>query len=654
MLTELEVLALSASELEDAIRKHNALYWERNAPEIPDALYDLMVERLRELAPASPVLRALASDPVDENARVEHAHPMLSLDKCYTGAELNRWYDRFVGDAIVSPKIDGVAMALRYDEDGQLTLGATRGDGRQGERITENAKRVEGVPEKIERGPLEVRGEAYIPLSVFQDRWADQFANPRNLAAGALKQKDPDVTRTYGVHFLAYGVMGLEYLPTVAERFDRLVELGFHPVPYLLSDKEHGQETFEKFSEKRRELDYEIDGVVYMVNDAAQHEEMGHTAHHPRFAMAYKFQGESGTSVLRAVEWSVSRTGKINPIAIVDPVSLSGVTVKRVSLHNLGIMEQLGDGSMPTLNASALITRRGGVIPHMEAIVSPGDTPVHVPTTCPSCGVPTRREDDFLVADHTTDCVTSALKRLEHFSSVTDIRGLGPKVLAQLFEAQLVREPGDIYLLTKEEICTLDRTGEKSALNLLNAIADRRTLRVSTFIAALGIRELGMQAALALEKEFHENWDELLTADVARLTAIDGIGDVIAQNIEEGFAQLKEVIDRLLLHITLVWPIEAAGQELRHPLAGRAVVFTGAMEHLKRKDAQDRVREVGGSTPSAVSAAVHYLVIGDGDMADFEAGRLSSKAKKAVELQEKGHDIQIISESDFMKLVEER
>lgn len=651
MLTEMEILALSPDALEQEVEKHHRLYWEDDAPEIPDAMYDLMVERLREVRPDAPVLEDLGAATIEESIRIAHERPMLSLNKCYTEQELSRWFDRFEGQAVVSPKIDGVAMSIRYDDEGKLWLAATRGDGREGERITENARRVIGIPETIPNGPLEVRGEAYLPLDIFREKWADQFANPRNLAAGALKQKDPEGTRNYGVHFLAYEVIGLNTLDDESSRFDAISKMGFHAVPYILADKNEGQTAFEHFAESREDLNYEIDGVVFRVNDTSKHEEMGRTAHHPRYAIAYKIQGESGTSVLRAVEWSISRTGKINPVAIIDAVSLSGVTVKRVSLHNLHIMRQLGDGEYPTLSSKVLVARRGGVIPHMEAILEPGDEAIEIPTHCPSCGAPTREEDDFLVADHAPDCVTTALKRLEHFSAVTDIRGLGPKVLEQLFEANLVREPGDIYLLTKEEICTLERTGEKSAQNLLDAIAARKELRVATFLAALGIRSLGMQVALALEEEFHQKWDELLNADVARLTAIEGIGETIAEHIQEGLEHLHSVVEHLLLHVELTWPTPA---EVVHdgPLQDKGVVFTGAMEHMKRKDAQELVRSLGGTTPSAVSKAVNYLVLGDKDYDEFAAGKLTSKAKAAQKLKNQGADIEIISESEFLALVE--
>lgn len=648
MLTEIELLSLSADELTAQIEEHNRRYWEDNAPTIPDSLYDMLVERLRALQPTAPVLQALEPAPAADAVRIEHRVPMLSLEKCYSEEELLRWFGRFKGSAVVTPKIDGVAMSLRYDENGLLEVAATRGDGREGEIITENAKRILGVPAQIAVGPLEVRGEAYMPLSTFKSRWAEIFANPRNLAAGALKQKNPERTREYGIQFFAYEALGLDDIPTETARFDQITALGFTHVPYQIADAETAQATFDAISAQRDSFDYETDGIVYRVNDSLQHEAMGRTAHHPRFAIAYKFQGESGISTLRAVEWSVSRTGKINPVAIVDAVSLSGVTVRRVSLHNLGIMETLGGGALPFLGSTVMVTRRGGVIPHLEAVVDAGDEPVNVPAQCPSCGADTRREDDFLVADHAVDCVTSAIKRLEHFSAVADIRGLGPKVLEALFEDEHVREPADIYLLDARTVSMLERMGEKSAQNLIQAIGERRSLRVATFLAALGIRDLGTQVALSLEAEF-PTWEELYTAEVPRLTAIDGVGEIVAGRIREGFALLEGVIARLLMHVTLVWPVAAA--PIEGPLSGASVVFTGAMERMARKDAQVLVRANGGTTPTTVTADLRYLVLGDGDHAKYLAGERSSKSKRAEALQAKGAALEIISESQFLALV---
>lgn len=652
MTTEIEILSWDASELEDAIRKHNALYWDENQPEISDQLFDLMVERLRQLHPEAAVLSELGENVgLQTGRRIEHEVPMLSLDKCYTEGELLKWFDRFEGDALVSPKIDGVAMSIRYDERGRLVLAATRGDGREGEVITENARRVQNVPDRIAYGPLEVRGEAYLPLAVFRERFAEEYANPRNLTAGGLKQKDPTRTADYGITFFAYEAVGLEAIERESERMLELKRLGFEPVPHETVGRDQAQQAFERWDQARTELDYETDGVVYKVNDATQHEELGRTAHHPRFAIAYKFQGESGFSVLRDVEWSLSRTGKINPVAIIDAIPLSGVTVRRVSLHNLGIMEKLGEGQMPRLDSKVLVTRRGGVIPHIEAVSEVGDGElVAIPAHCPSCGAPTRREDDFLVAGHEENCVARALKRLEHFSSVADIRGLGPRLLEQLFERDQVREPADIYLLQPSTIAALDRMGDKSAQNVIEAIEERRTLRFSTFLAALGIADLGTQVSRELESAYG-SWESLRESSVEELQKVEGIGEITAERILSGFRQLEEVISNLLREIELRWPDASELPAEGGQLEGLSFVFTGTLESMTRSEAQELVRREGGQTPSSVSSELRYLVLGDADHERFEAGWRSSKLKKAEKLQEKGAPLEIINETRFLALV---
>ena len=648
-MTEIEVLALTADELEEEIRRHNRLYWDDAKPEIPDAIYDLMVERIRHMRPESTVLSVLGPEDLSAE-RVVHSVPMLSLDKCYTEPELLRWFERFTGPAVVTPKVDGVAMMLRYDERGRLVLAATRGDGVRGERITNNARRVIGIPERIDRGPLEVRGEAYMALSDFRGQWAEQFANPRNLTAGALKLKDADRTAAYGIRFFAYEAFGLDEIPSDHDRLARLAELGFEPVPAERVDRDGAQAAFEAFVARRDQLDYETDGVVFRVDDSAQHDALGRTAHHPRFAIAYKFQGESGFSVLRDIEWSVSRTGKINPVALIDPVSLSGVTVRRVSLHNLGIMEALGDGALPALGARVLVTRRGGVIPHIEAIAEPGTEPIELPERCPSCGADVRREDDFLVADHAPDCVTTALRRLQHFASAVDIQGLGPKVLQQLFDADEVREPADLYLLTPEAVARLDRMGERSARNIIDAIEARRTIRMSALLAGLGIRDLGQQVALALEQRY-ESMDALRRATAAELETMDGIGPVVSQRIVEGLNAMTDVLDRLMDQVSVERATTDGAAATEGPLAGMGVVFTGELERLSRKDAQERVRGAGGHTPSSVTSDLDLLVLGDADHARFEQGWRSSKLRKAEALIQRGSTLRIISESEFFRLI---
>lgn len=714
------ILELDADQLEAEIRRHDELYWVRAAPEIADETYDAMVERLRRLRPDSPVLVQVGAGEAElagtvDGAKVVHEHPMLSLDKCYSEDELLRWFDRFGGDAIATQKIDGVAMSLRYGADGALELGATRGNGRVGEDITENCKRIAGVPARVPIGGLEVRGEAYMPLSVFRGRFAERFANPRNLTAGAIKQKDPDKTAEYGLRFFAYDAIGLDEARLETDKRERLRAMGFEPAPGVLCSRERAQATFEDLAAHRDANDFETDGIVFKVNDTSQHETLGMTAHHPRWAIAYKYQGESGFSTLQGIEWSVSRSGTINPVARIAPVFLSGVTVTRVSLHNLAIIEKLAGGALqigdnPGLALSAgarvLVTRRGGVIPHIEQVAEPGSGTVTVPTECPSCAAPTDRHGDFLSALHERTCATQGIRSLEHFVKVADIQGFGPKVLEQLWDRGFARTPADLYVLTLAQLEDLDRLGRKSAQNLLDQIAARRRLELSTFLAALGIPDLGGQVARFVEEAFAAPREDSGsnahaagsasaaggTADGAaqtdlfgalgdgnalpsgsprgsdsppgtplqrvraatpeQLAEIPGIGPIVSEKIADGLAERAELIDALLEHVT----VEVAERTPRpeagdNPVAGRSFVFTGAMEQMSREDAQERVRAMGGSTPEGVSAKLDFLVLGEKDFARFEGGWRSSKLKKAEELVASGAGLRIIPESAFVAML---
>ncbi len=668
--------ALPVEALESAIRYHNDRYWAKAEPEIPDQVYDRLVLELRRRAPDSPVLDALdapgdndsllpqTTDDTDLRAlatgsKLAHEHPMLSLDKCYSEAELTAWFSRFEGDAVASHKIDGVAISIRYDADGRLLVASTRGNGRVGDVITENVRRLANVPEALPasliRGAVEVRGEAYMPLSIFEDRYAQDFANPRNLTAGALKQKNPDKTAAYGIAFFAYDILGSDAPSEMAKR-ELLLAAGFEPAPTILVPRDAGQQGFEQLAADRPTLDYETDGIVFKVNDVGQHNALGLTAHHPRYAIAYKYQGESGESTLQDIIWSVSRTGAVNPVAAIAPVALSGVTVTRVSLHNLGIIERLAGAPLDdnsaqsyalSSGAKVYVTRRGGVIPHIESIITPGQGGLELPATCPSCGGPTERRDDFLFAEHSQACGVQATRRLLHFVSVTDIQGIGPKLMEQLFDAEIVREPADLYELTVPELQKLERMGTKSAQNIVAAVAARRSMPWTTLLASLGISDIGPQVALALSRSF-ESLQALRDASADALVNVDGVGEIVAAKLIEGLQANATILDNLLQHVepTAVEQTEATG-----PLAGRAFVFTGTLATMGRKEAQALVKAGGGNTPSSVTAATDYLVLADDDFAKFASGNHSSKMKAAQKLIDKGSALRVISETEFVGMV---
>lgn len=649
--------SLSAEELERLVRYHNARYWTDNAPEIDDPTFDRLVEALRSARPTSPVLDELGeAAPARVERRfgaVEHERPMLSLDKCYDDDTLRRWQSRLRGGVTVTPKIDGVACALRYDGAGKLTLAATRGDGRVGDDVTRNAAVIDDIPVQLHEdgvqalaGPIEIRGEVYMRLSRFHERFAEQFANPRNLTAGALKQKDSSASEAYGLSFYAYDLLGVE-LETERAKNDLLRRLGV-PVPETLYVEEGGDvaTTFRYFADRRAELDYEIDGVVMKADETHERERLGLTAHHPRWAIAYKLQGESAATKLVEVEWSVGRSGVITPVAVVDPVYVSGVTVTRASLHNAGYLQKLGI----RLGARVEIVRRGGVIPHVERVLEANGAAVSRPQQCPSCRRPTQSEGDFVYCSHPADCPDVVRGRVSHFVRVIDVLGFGPKYLAALIDKGLLREPADLFRLTKDHLLSLERMGDLLASRLLSELDSRRRLTVPVFLTALGIEEVGPTVAEAVCAHFGD-LVALRDATVEELGGIHGVGPSIAGSLHAALRQRAEEIDHLLEQIEVVQP--APPPATGHVLAGKSVVFTGKLAMMDRKNAQKRVREVGGKTPAGVSAELDYLVIGDEGSPLLGAGERSSKHKQAERLQEKGAQIRIITERDFVSLLDE-
>lgn len=647
--------SLSVEELEEKLRYHNKKYWIDNAPEISDPEFDRLVEALRAAAPDSPVLDAIgpAGAAGDDEAllpKIHHDPPMLSLGKCYEEDTLTKWFDKFEGDAVVSPKIDGVAVCIKYDAAGNLHIGATRGDGIEGELITDNVRTIVDVPETISEGPLEVRGEAYMPRSIFNAEFSVKYKSPRNLTAGALKQKEAAKAAAYKIHFFCYDVVGKEF-DSELEKLEFAKAQGFTPVPTDLVEHGKLQDTYDAMAAERADWDYETDGIVYKVNDTETQESMGRNSHHPRFALAYKFQGDSGKSILREIEWSVSRTGSINPVGIVDPIFLSGATVTRVSLHNLAIMEGLGGDAGLMLGSEVMMMRRGGVIPNMEAVLVPGDEPVEIPDECPICGAATYRDGDFLFADHTDSCAAMRVRRLAHYTKVMEIKGFGEKILEQVYDEGLVYDLVDFYKLEASQLLELDRMGEKLANKLVEQIELRSTVPVAVFLRALGIHELGKHVTKILA-ETYDSMDEIFSMTKEDLAGIHTIGDVIAERVTAGLEERREEIEGLLEHVTVEFPDKTAPPaETTGALVDKKFLFTGTLEAMTRKDAQAKVVELGGQTPSSVSKNLDYLVIGDTDYERYEGGWRSSKLKKAEKYNGDGANIEIINESKFLELV---
>ncbi len=620
-------------ELEAEVRRHNELYFREHAPEISDEAFDALVEELRRRKPDAAVLTELVSDLRAEGVKVRHETPMLSLDKAYEEKAVADWAAKFDGDLVVSPKVDGVACSLRYGADGELVQAATRGDGVEGEEITSNVRFIRSIPKQIGQGHLEVRGEVYMPLSVFA-RYEGQFANPRNLAAGAIKQKDARKTGAYELSFFAYDLMGAE-VATEAEKYAFLEREGFAVVEWRGVSKAEIQLSYEAIQEKRDAYDFETDGVVFKADRIAEQRRLGVTAHHPRFAIAYKFQGDSGTTRLIDVEWSVSRTGAITPVAVVEPVELSGAKVRRASLHNLAILKALG----LTRGATVLMMRRGGVIPHVERVVEAGKGKISIPKRCPSCGAPTEVRDDLLLCTNAKDCARSSVGELAHFVKIVGIDGFGEKHLTQLYDAGVVTDPAEIYELTREELLAMERMGETLAEKLLANIEAKRSIPLLLFLQALGMREVGKHVSKVLAG--YGTLERVRALTEEELAAIHTIGPVIAREVVQGLAMRAPLIEKLLRQVTVE---EGVPTRIEGVLSGQSVLFTGKLLTMGRSDAQKLVEENGGEAAQSVTKDLDYLVVGDG-------GGAGSKLAKAEKLIAKGAKVEIISEEEFFKRV---
>ncbi|MBI2343049.1 MAG: NAD-dependent DNA ligase LigA [Deltaproteobacteria bacterium] len=629
------------AQLEKAIRRHNHRYFVEHAPEITDAEFDRIVAILRRRAPQSPVMQEIGSDVASTGAAtVMHDVPMLSLDKCYELGDLVDWAEKFSGGIVASPKIDGVALALRYDVSGALVLAATRGTGTRGENVTANVRHIAQIPQSIgrhgRRTPVEIRGEVYLPLSVFRARFAEDFANPRNLAAGAIKQKNAHKTADYQLNFFAYDLLGVACETEDAKRH-WLQQAGLIVVPWQVGDATRVKKICEAYFARRDDYDFETDGVVLKVNRIAEQEQVGATPHHPRYAIAYKFHGDSATTTLRAIEWSVSRTGTITPVGVVDPVVLSGATVSRMSLHNVGLARRLGVG----VGATVVVMRRGGVIPHLETVVHAGSASLRAPRRCPACGGRVVRVEDFLYCAHPDGCLTARVGMLQHFLSVIECDGFGPKILEQIVTAGLARDPADLFTVTVEALLPLERMGQTLAAKLVARLEESRSMTLERFLQALGVPMLARQTARILAG--FGSLDQVLRVTREELADIHGIGARSADALVTGICERRPLIDKLRRYVK-IRPVGTTAHQTDSPLAGKTFLFTGTLAAMQRKAAMALVEKQGGRIASGVHATLDYLVIGS-------EGHPGSKLSKARTYVAEGAELRILTEKEFLAMV---
>ena len=632
-------LSWQATRLEDEIRDHNRRYWDEASPTVSDYDYDRLVEQLKRLDPSSSLLNELGPSSAGEvGDEVVHNTAMLSLEKCYDEEHLLKWADKFKGSVIVTPKVDGVACSLRYQPDGTLMIAATRGDGKRGEAITQNVWPIESIPHRIppQGVEIEVRGEIYLPLSRFAGL-TDRFSNPRNAAAGTLKRKSEVTAAEVGLAFFAYDLFGVERAHA-SERLDLSAEWGFTPVPYEVLERQALQSGYERYVLERDQLDYEIDGVVYRAELSSEYERLGATAHHPRGAIAYKLQGDSARTQLIGVDWGVSRNGILTPVGLVEPVKLSGAMVSRITLHHWGMVQAKG----LSLGAEVVAMRRGGVIPHLEAVVKPGSETIEAPSQCPQCPhlcAPTRVEGDVLHCDYHGTCEPQAAAILKHWVNVTKIEGFGSVWLDTLTKEKILSDPIDLYRLSAEDVLHLEGVREGRAQRWVESIKTARTLPLATFLCALGIQDLGKTASQALA-EHYLTLASVRSATVDDIAGLFNFGQLTAEHITSGLSTRSVLIDGLLDFVSVI-DVEARSDLSNDllPLVGQSFVFTGTLVSMKRTEAQELVRSLGGDTPSGVSAKLSFLVIGD-------AGKAGSKKTKAEK-----HGVSILSEAQFSQLI---
>lgn len=642
------------------INFHNDRYYNQDDPIISDYEYDTMLAELEKLELEFPQLKQEDSptNRVGGKASVKfsevvHNVPMESLHDSFSHNELREFDNRVKQSVdsveyVVEPKIDGLSVSCEY-ENGVFVRGSTRGDGTTGEDITENLLTIKSLPKRLNKSIpyLEVRGEVYMSDSSFLSLVEEQennnektFKNPRNAAAGSLRQKDAKITAKRNLDIFIFNIQQIngENLDTHKQSLDFLVELGF-PVPtsYKLFDNIEDVITeIETIGSTRGELSYQIDGAVVKVNNFSQRALLGSTAKFPRWAEAYKYPPEEKETILLDVEINVGRTGAITPTGIFEPVFLAGTTVSRATLHNQDFISELG----LCIGDRVLIRKAGEIIPEVVSVVSHNDNsePYILPQICPSCGSDVHREEGEAVLRCTnTECPAQLLRHLIHFVSrdAMNIDGLGEAVLKQLVDSGIVNSPIDLYKLTKEQIMSLDRKAEKSADNLLAAIENSKSNELYRVIYSLGIRHIGQKNAKLLCQAM-QSVENIMNANVEELSAIDGFGAVMANSVVEYFSlnQSKELISQLKENGVKMLPVES--KNVTGEFTGKTFVLTGTLPTLKRSEATKIIESMGGKTSSSVSKKTDYVVAGE------EAG---SKLVKAQSL-----GITIISEEDLLKM----
>jgi len=647
-----------AQKLREQINYYSELYYEKDDPAISDYEFDKLMHQLIDieeeypelLTPDSPTHRVggRASNSFEQ---VEHVVQMGSLQDVFSDEEVvdfDRRVREVVSDPIyvVEPKIDGLSVSLEY-RDGVLVRGSTRGDGFVGEDVTENIRTIRSVPLRLKRDIpfVEVRGEVYMPVASFEKVVAQQelkeekpFKNPRNAAAGSLRQKNPKITAQRGLDIFVFNLQQIEGVQVSGhkESLDLLKELGFQVSPsYLAVDTiEKAIEEIRAIGQRRGEYSFDIDGAVVKVDSLAQREMLGATAKFPKWAVAFKYPPEEKITTLLDVEVKVGRTGALTPTAVFEPIQLAGTTVSRAVLHNQDFIDE----KQIAVGDKIIVRKAGDIIPEVVAVAEHCGNPTYqLPEYCPSCHTKVVREEgEAAVYCPNIECPAQLMRNLIHFASrnAMDIDGMGPAVLEGLVNAGWVHSPADLYDLTEEQVASLERMGKKSASNLMNALEKSKQNDLSKVIFALGIPEVGEKTAAELASAFG-SMEKLSWATLEQLTALDGFGEVVAQNIVSFFLEERNRVQIERLAKAGV-NMESTKVKAGDTFEGKTFVLTGTLPTLKRNEAKELIESLGGKVSSSVSKKTDYVVAGE------EAG---SKLTKANEL-----GITILTEEQLLQM----
>lgn len=646
-------------ELTEQLEYHNNLYYNKDDPEISDYEYDKMLRELEELekqypqfkSPLSPTSR-VGGMAGEKFSPVVHTVPLESLHDSFSHAEM-RDFDRRVHEVvpdvtyIVEPKFDGLSVACEY-QNGVFVRGSTRGDGITGEDVTDNLMTIKSLPKRIPNAPefLEVRGEVYMSFKSFEElvkRQEDNdekpAKNPRNAAAGSLRQKNAKITAQRKLDIFIFNVQqvtGTE-LKSHRQSLDYLSELGFPTSFYKVCDTiDEALEQIEQIGNSRGEFDYAIDGAVVKVDSFEARRALGSTAKYPKWAEAYKYPPEEKATKLLDIEINVGRTGVLTPVGIFEPVLLAGTTVSRATLHNRDFIEEKGI----CIGDTVVIRKAGEIIPEVLSVSEhPSDAkPFVFPTVCPSCGSPVVQDDEAATRCTNTDCPAQLMRHMIHFVSrdAMDIDGLGPAFLEQLLNEKLVKSPADLYRLKTEDISAFERKAEKSANNLINSIQKSKDNELYRLVYALGIRNIGLKAAKLLCEHFL-TVNDLMNAKAEDFESIDGFGSVMAQSLENYFSleSTKQLIADLK---DLGLKMKPSEQKISGGVfEGKTFVLTGTLPTMTRSEASQIIEQNGGKTSSSVSKKTSYVLAGE------EAGSKLTKAQKL--------GIEVISEEQFLSMI---